>query len=75
MDIINVVRVQGCATLTNILGFLDGELASEDIVSLKHRTTCRKKYEACCNIDDCYRYRIGTKGNTRVSWDAKGKRI
>jgi len=71
---VDIIRVQGCATQSNVLGMLFDEEMHETILPLKIKT-CSKKYETCCNMNDCNRYRIGTKGSTRISWDNKGKRI
>ncbi len=66
-------RVQGCASQQNILGFLFDEIESEHITPLKLETSCKMRYAARCNMENCHRYRIGTKGFTRISWDQKGK--
>lgn len=70
----NIIRVQGCATPSNILGLLFGEPPTERIIPLKIKTY-KKRYKAKCSMDGCQHYRIGTLGSTRVSWDAKGKRM
>ena len=70
----DIVRVQGCANHNNIIGMLFDEEVSESIITLRIKT-CPNKYESACNMNDCSRYRIGTKGSTRVSWDNKGKRL
>jgi len=70
----NIERVQGCANRSNILRILFDENEIEHIVPLKIKA-CKNKYDSNCSMEGCHRYRIGTRGTLKISWDCKGKRM
>lgn len=70
------IRVGGCLlTRVNILGLLFGEHEREDIIPVRLVTRCKEKLSKKCNVFDCPRYRIGTLGGMRISWDNRGARM
>lgn len=54
---------------------LFGEHETEDILPVRLITACRKKLSSECSIEKCEKYRIGTLGSIRISWDKRGARI
>lgn len=83
MEITDIRRVGGCASQINILGLLFGEVQEENVLPLRLRTACPWKYSKnCCIITTvfgedrgCPRYRTGTVGSHKISWDATGARM
>jgi hypothetical protein len=71
----NIHRTQGCAANINLIGILFDEVSSEHITPLRLKTNCKMKYTGKCSLENCHKYRIGTRGFTRISWDLKGKRM
>ena len=72
MELSNLRRVGGCAMVRGILGLLFDE---GDIIPVRLRATCKSMLSKTCSIDKCPRYRPGTAGMTRISWDKKGARV
>jgi len=83
MEISDIRRVGGCAAKTNVLGLLFNEVPEEDVIPVRLRTTCRWKWGKNCCIPTtvrgedrgCPRYRIGTVGSHKISWDNRGARV
>lgn len=74
MELSNIRRVGGCAQRLNVLGLLFDENESEDILPVRLRASCKHQLSDCCSIEKCKRYRIGTAGSHRISWQ-KDKRM
>lgn len=72
-------RVGGCAQRLNVLGLLFEEQEVEDIIPVRLRASCQRMLSKDCCLEHesggCPRYRTGTRGNIRISWDAKEKRM
>ncbi len=75
MELANLKRVGGCARVINILGLLFGENVEEDVIPVRLRASCTKMLTGMCSIEGCPRYRTGTAGSSRISWDNKGATI
>ena len=72
MELTNIRRVGGCAIPD---GSILSTLFEGDIIPVRLRATCRSMLSKTCNMDRCPRYRLGTAGMSRISWDNKGARI
>lgn len=74
----NIRRIGGCAKRENIIGILFNDVETEYIIPVRLRSCPKKLSKNCClshKEGGCHRYRIGTKGSTRISWDRKDKRM
>lgn len=65
----NLRRIGGCSIVKGIIGLL----FDETIIPIR-LVNCEHKLGKKCSFDNCERYRIGTVGHTKVSWDCPGAR-
>lgn len=62
-------RIGGCNIVKGIMGIL---FEDYDTIPIRILSECNRKLSRTCSQEHCPRYRIGTVGTHKVSWDNPG---
>jgi hypothetical protein len=68
-----LIRIGGCIQSKGILGLLF--LEEHPVLPTRLVTECKHVFSKVCSHEKCLRYRIGTVGSHKTSWDKYGKRM